>query len=167
MEKTLIILRHGQAQSSSADGSDHGRELTEQGKNESSKAGQTLRESGIVPDYVLCSTAARTRTTFAELQNSFGKSLNVTYSQKIYNASERDLINEIGKIPENVNSALLIGHNPSLYQLAIMLAKDGEEQLLHNLHFGFPTCAMAAIKFNGSWQEIKNVGSKLILFAVP
>lgn len=165
--KTLIILRHGQAQNSSADGSDHGRELTEQGKNESRKAGQALSDSGIVPDYVLCSTASRTRATLTEAQNYFSEPLNVEYSQKIYNSSERDLINEIAKTPETINSVLLIGHNPSLYQLAIMLAKDGEEQILHNLHFGFPTCAMAVIKFDGNWQEIKNSDSKLTLFAVP
>ncbi len=165
--KILIILRHGQAKNAGVSEHDHNRSLTLRGKEEAMGAGEALADRGFVPDYVLCSTATRTRETLAELQNSFSEELPVTYSQKIYNASEIDLLVQIATIPDDVNKLLLIGHNPGLYQLALALAKEGDKQMHNNLQMQFPTCALVVISFEGRWQNILSSRSKLVLFHTP
>lgn len=165
--KTLIILRHGQAKNAGISEHDHNRALTSQGRDEAMGVGEILADNGLIPDYVLCSTATRTRETLSELQNSFPEPLAVTYSQKIYNASENDLINQVATTPENINRLLLIGHNPGLYQLALVLAKGGDKQMHNELQMQFPTCALVVINFEGEWRNIIHTHSKLALFTTP
>ena len=165
--KTLIILRHGQAKNAGISEHDHNRTLTIQGREEAQGVGETLAERGLAPDLVLCSTATRTRETLAELQDSFNEPLNVEYAPKIYNASEVELLAQIAKATDDVRSLLVIGHNPGLYQLALVLAKEGDKQMHNNLQMQFPTCALVVINFEGNWQNILNSRSKLTLFAVP
>ncbi len=166
-KKTLIILRHGQAKTAGANEQDHTRSLTMRGREEAAAVGALLSGKGLVPDYVLCSTSARTRETLAEVQNSFAEWPHVTYSQKIYNASEVDLLNQIAAIAEDVTTLLVVGHNPGLYQLSITLAKDGDKQMHNRLHMEFPTCSLVVINFEGEWQNILNSRSKLTLFVTP
>ncbi len=167
LNKILIILRHGQAKNAGISEHDHNRSLTLRGREEAMGAGEALADRDFVPDLVLCSTATRTRETLEEIQNSFPEELPVTYSQKIYNASEIDLINQVATIPENTNKLLLIGHNPGLYQLALALAKGGDKQMHNELQMQFPTCALVVINFEGEWQNIAHAHSKLALFATP
>lgn len=166
-KKTLIILRHGQAKNAGMSDHDHNRTLTLKGREEAAGVGETLAENGFSPDYVLCSTATRTRETLVELQNFFFSQPPVSYVPKIYNASESDLFSQISAIPSEVNTALLVGHNPALYQLSMALAKEGDKRMHDNLQMQFPTCALVVISFDGEWKNILNSRSKLVLFAVP
>ncbi len=165
--KTLIILRHGQAKNAGISEHDHNRTLTERGQEEALGAGETLAEHKFTPNYVLCSTATRTRETLEQLQHSFTEPLEVEYSPKIYNASDVELLTQIAKIKNDINTLLVVGHNPGLYQLSLILAKEGDKQMHNNLQMNFPTCALVVINFEGSWQNILNSRSKLVLFSTP
>ncbi len=165
--KTLIILRHGQAKNAGISEHDHNRTLTMQGREEAQGVGENLAEHGFKPDFVLCSTATRTRETLAELQNSFSELLEVEYVTKIYNASDVELLAQIAKVTDDVRTLMVVGHNPGLYQLSLILAKEGDKQMHNKLQMQFPTCALVVINFEGNWQNILNSRSKLTLFAVP
>lgn len=166
-KKTLIILRHGQAKNAGISEHDHNRALTARGREEAAGMGELLASRGYEPDFVLCSTATRTRETLAQVQNSFPFPLFVTYNQKIYDASEADLLNQISAMADDISTLLIVGHNPGLYQLALELAKEGDKQIHNNLQMQFPTCALAVISFEGEWKNIAGSRSKLVLFATP
>jgi phosphohistidine phosphatase len=166
-KKTLIILRHGQARNAGPSEHDHSRKLTPRGREEAMWAGEALADRNIIPDYILCSTATRTRETLAEAQPSFPEKPRVNYSEKIYNASENELLNQISAISENVGRLMVVGHNPGLYQLALDLAKEGDKQMHNNLQMEFPTCSLVVINFEGAWQDIAHSHSKLALFLTP
>ena len=166
-KKNLIILRHAQAKNASISEHDHNRSLTLNGREEAMEMGEILAGRGLRPDYVLCSTATRTRETMAEVQHSFSQWPSVSYSQKIYNATESDLLQQLYLMEDDIANLLIVGHNPGLYQLALALAKDGDKQMHNNLQMDFPTCALVVINFEGSWQNILNTRSKLVLFATP
>lgn len=165
--KTLIILRHGQAKNAGISEHDHNRTLTMQGREEAHGVGETLADLGLTPDFVLCSTATRTRETLAELQHSFSEPLVVDYVPKIYNASDVELLAQIAKVTDDVRTLMVVGHNPGLYQLSLILAKEGDKQMHNKLQMQFPTCALVVINFEGNWQNILNSRSKLVLFSVP
>ena len=65
--RQLILLRHAHAESATAGQDDIARPLSATGLAEARAAGDWLREHGLRPDRVLCSTAARTRETLAAL----------------------------------------------------------------------------------------------------
>lgn len=165
--KNLIILRHGQAKTAAITDHDHSRNLTLRGREDAFAVGETLAENGFQPDYILCSTAVRTRETLEELQKSFADPIKIDYLPKIYNASEADLLLQIASVPDSVSTLLIIGHNPALYQVSLALAKDGDKQMHNNLQMQFPTCALVVINFEGSWKDISNSRSKLVFFTVP
>ncbi len=165
--KTLILLRHGQALSASAMESDANRKLSAQGQAEAENVGKIIADKNLKPDLVLCSTATRTRETLDGLHKSFAAPLAARYEQKIYSASENELLAQISAVADDVNSLLLIGHNPSLHQLAVHLARPGNTQLRDDLCLGFPPCAMAVFALEGGWNNIKNANSELQFFSTP
>ena len=71
--RQLILLRHAHAESATAGQDDIARPLSATGLAEARAAGDWLREHGLRPDRVLCSTAARTRETLAALPGTAGQ----------------------------------------------------------------------------------------------
>ena len=71
-ERTLLILRHAKAVRESA-GGDRARPLNDRGLANASAVGRWLLAEGLIPDRVLCSTAARTRQTWQQVAASLGE----------------------------------------------------------------------------------------------
>lgn len=150
---------------------DSTRPLTPKGRSDANNAGKNLVDAGFTPDFILCSPTLRTRETLAEVQKSFPAPVKIEYEQKIYHASDRDLLRLLAATSENVQNLLLVGHNPALHQLAIYLAKTGNEKLIDDLHLQFPPCTMAVISIAGEWKNIDKsseiAGGELVFFATP
>lgn len=165
--KKLILLRHGQAENTSAGGADFNRTLTQKGKRDAEIARKILADNNFAPDFVLCSPTIRTRETLAEVQKSFPANFPIEYEPKIYNSSERELLKIIAKTPENVHNLLVVGHNPSIHQLTVALAKSGDERLIDNIYLQFPPCSMVVISMECSWKNIENSCGKLLFAHTP
>ena len=166
--KTLYILRHAKAEAGSVTQDDHDRELVERGVEAADQLGKYLVRRNIAPAQVLCSTAMRTRQTLEHLQAAHADISVVEYNPKIYLASGNELLQILAHVPEEINSVLLIGHNPGVHQLCLKLAIDGDEKLFDALHIKFPTCTFAAIEIgNIAWSAIANARGELVEFVAP
>ena len=55
----LLLLRHAKSRWDEPGVADHGRDLAPRGLKAAGRMGALLRERGLVPDLVLCSTARR------------------------------------------------------------------------------------------------------------
>ena len=64
--KTVLILRHAKAVPKHPNSSDHGRSLDSLGKDDALRVGVMIRDKGMVPCFIISSTALRAKTT-AEL----------------------------------------------------------------------------------------------------
>jgi len=65
-----------------------------------------------------------------------------------------------------VASVLLIGHNPDLQDLALLLASAGAE--LARLETEFPTAALATLALpKATWKELSPADAVLAAFVVP
>lgn len=166
-QKTLIILRHGHAENNSATGSDAARKLSPQGIAEAACIGKIINEKNLFPDLILCSAATRTRETLDGMQKLLPSNVAVEYSKDIYSASETELLTQIANIADKINSVMIIGHNPSLHQLAIRLAKRGDKKLRDDLLFSFPPCSIAVFSFAEGWKNIATQDSKITFFTTP
>jgi phosphohistidine phosphatase len=141
-ERYLIVLRH--AKSDWPEGvPDHARPLAKRGRREAPLAGRWLRRHGYLPDVVLCSTARRTRETWALVQDAMldggddiedgdgagrlAEPMTVTFEPRAYAASEHTLLYLVRELPLGCRTALLIAHNPGVSELATALTEEAEE----------------------------------------
>ena len=129
--------------------------------------GKYLVKHGVAFDKVLCSTAERTSQTWDHVSQSFKTVPPLEYSEKLYLASGNELLNLIAATDESVKHLLIIGHNPGLHELCLMLAKDGDNGLRAKLSAKFPTCGLATLVFDGAWGDIGRAPVTLAGFVTP
>ena len=82
---------------------------------------QAIRELGLVPDLVLVSPARRTLQTLEALE-PWDETPLVEPTEALYLGTATQLLTVLHGVPDVVRSVLLIGHNPGLHELAVMLA---------------------------------------------
>ncbi len=133
---------------------DHERPLAERGLRDAAAMGDHLRAEGLEPGLVLCSTALRTRQTLEGLRLDAP----ARYENVIYTGDGHDLLDLVhvtGAEFEEVETLLLVGHNPAVHELAIIAGNEQVED--------FPTCALAVIELE-SWQSH---GGTLLSYRTP
>jgi len=62
---------------------------------------------------------------------------------------------------------MLVGHNPSIEDLALALCSDGNQDSLLKLRAGFPTAALANITFPASLTDLERGAGYLESFILP
>ena len=124
-----------------------------------------IRDEGVRPDVVLCSTAARTRQTFDLVAPALEGSA-VEFEPELYGAGAESLLARLRGLPDDVGSAMLIGHTPGLHDLALGLACGGER--LPDLEAKYPTGALATLDFDGpAWHDLAPEAARLTAYVTP
>ena len=166
--RTLLLLRH--AKSDYPPGvADHERPLAPRGEREARLAGDWLRAHAPAVDAVLCSTATRTRETLARARVDAP----VNYVDRLYDATPRAVIEEINsaesRFGSDVETLLVIGHEPTMSSLALGLATaDGSNSTAaERISTKFPTSAIAVLRTGEPWDELALSGAALVGFHVP
>lgn len=167
MQKILTILRHAEAERASATQDDHERALSAQGLGEAKALGLYLRSRSFAVQHVLCSTSLRTRQTWEELHAQHPLSVQTEFTPALYLASAKELMNLVQGLPEDWDSAMLIGHNPGLHSLCLMLAGAGEITLRTRMAGVFPAGALAVLTFDRAWHEVAAGSATLTEFVTP
>ena len=167
--RRLILLRH--AKSDWPDVPDLKRPLAKRGRRDAPVVGRWLRDRGYLPDTVICSVAQRTRQTWELVAAELGGSASVTFEPRAYGASALTLLLLVRELPGACRTALLIGHNPAIEELAAHLAEPPPEgpdpagpppPALR-----FPTAAVAVFEFAGAWPDLTPAHARLLAFATP
>ena len=161
---TLLLLRH--AKSSWVDPTlpDHDRPLASRGRRDAKRIAKHLTGLEFEPELVLCSSAVRTRETLELVRPALGNS-KVLFEDGLYGASSDELLGRIRVVPDAVGSVMLIGHNPGLEQLALLLASSGDE--LRGLETKFPTAALATLAVETTWSRLAPGDAILRAYIVP
>lgn len=123
-----------------------------------------LVREGIAPQLVLCSPSRRTRETLERLAPSLGPA-QVQVVPELYGASAAILLEVIHRVSDDVESSMLIGHNPGLHELALDLAGEGSARA--RVAAKFPTAALATLELSGSWSALDRGGAELSSFVTP
>jgi phosphohistidine phosphatase len=125
-----------------------------------------IRRNKIRPALVLCSPSLRTRQTLEAIESSLGTGSQIESESELYGASEEKLLQRLQALPESVDSVMLIGHNPGLQELALMLASRGAD--LRRLKEKFPTGALATLVADGEdWTGLGPGDAELVDYVVP
>ena len=138
MVERLVLLRHAKSSWADPDLDDHDRPLKGRGRRAAGIVGTYLRDAGLVPDVVLCSSATRARQTLALL--ALPDATQVYVEDELYGASPNEVLTRLRLVPDEVASVLLVGHNPTLEDLLDLLVDAGG-----SLPDRFPTAAVAEV----------------------
>lgn len=167
MPKTLYLLRHAKSNWDDPTLADHDRPLAPRGRRASKTIAEHLRREQITPALVLCSSSARTRETLARVSGGFddASEVQVETDRGLYTASAEELLARLRQVPGEVDSVMLIGHQPAIQGLALALAGAGTQ--LERLSEKFPTAALATLVVSGAWRELAPGTARLVAFVKP
>jgi phosphohistidine phosphatase len=163
----LTLLRHAKSSWDDPALADHERPLSRRGVKACARLRKHLRDSGLAPELVLCSSAARAVQTWDGVRAGLAAEPAVQIEDGLYTADAAGLLARLNAVPEPVRSLLLIGHNPALAELAARLAGAGEADALQRMRAKYPTGAVADLAFSGDWQRLTWGGARLEAFVVP
>jgi phosphohistidine phosphatase len=159
LSRTLIVMRHGRAETGSLTGGDRERHLTPQGRGDVAAVGRLLAGRAWDPAVVLCSDAMRTRETWAQLEVSFPQA-EIRFSSELYGASVSTVFDLLAEIPDETQNVMLVGHNPTFSELVEYLA--GKSTPMHPADAVVLVCEAAgwADRQRGNWNVTGRFPSK-------
>jgi phosphohistidine phosphatase len=161
----LFLLRHAKSSWDDPTLADHDRPLARRGRRAAKVMAKHLRRKGIAPELVFCSPSKRTRETLTRIAPGLRKKADVHIEPEFYAASAAALLEVLHEVPDEVESVMLIGHNPGIQDLALSLAPAGSESA--RVRSKFPTAALATLQLNGSWRELAPGRAELVSFVKP
>lgn len=129
-----------------------------------------MESMGLAPDLIMVSTARRTMETLAALE-PWAETPLVEPMDSLYLASAATLLKCLQEVNETVRSVLLVGHNPGVHELAMLLVGAhamtlGNEDMRH-LAEGYPSGALAEFTVPGPWHGLSEGGGRLVRFLSP
>ena len=159
MTKTLYLVRHAKASDSVSP--DLIRPLVANGMIDAARMGRHLGSKMQGIDLILTSHSERTQMTaqvFCEQLGIDNKIVKV--EEDLYESSPKHYLIALSKVSDNMDSVMIVGHNPSISYLAEYLT--GEEI------GSMPTCAVIGMTFdNFTWAEVTKKTGKMIFYDSP
>ena len=141
-ERTLILLRHAKSDWS-GDEDDIARPLARRGRRQAPGAGRWLATNIDSIDLAVVSPASRARSTWDLVSAELTIPPRTRVDDRVYAASDHELLTVLRELPNDVETVVLVGHNPGIEELASRLT--GEWTTM-------PTSALAVITVSGSWS---------------
>jgi phosphohistidine phosphatase len=169
--KRLLLLRHAKSDWSDDDLDDHARPLNARGRAAATRMGQYMRDNGLKPDLIICSTANRTRETLDRISETMPLDAEVIYDRGMYLAMPDRMLelalDHAAAVGFDPACILVIAHNPGTQSLALELAAEGDPDTIRTLHMKYPTGSLSVIESDSdSWPDIMK-GGRLKAFVMP
>ena len=119
--------------------------------------GKHLQSQGISLDAILCSTAVRARETASGFLKEYTFEGEVLYYDDLYQADPATIMAALRQLPEQVETAMVIGHNPGLDDFLELVCDESEHM---------PTACIAHIKFQiEQWVDLhENTQGEVVHF---
>lgn len=129
MGKKVVLMRHSKAHQAVDGQRDHSRKLNDKGLERARKIARALQPL-IDLEWAWVSDAARTVETYKILADELQLHQNHSgITPSLYLSDEDAYIGEIRSTPEQVNNAILIGHDPTISWLSQACAAKNIEPL--------------------------------------
>ncbi|GAB4420510.1 MAG: phosphohistidine phosphatase SixA [Bacteroidia bacterium] len=158
MLKTLILARHAKSDWPTG-ASDLQRPLKDRGVQDAAFLADMLAAQGLRPDLIFASPARRARDTADIFARALSYPSGIRIEEDIYHGDARATLEVVHRLPDQVDTVMLFGHNPTLEELA---------STLHGGDLVLPTCGMVCLEaVVGSWQRFSSPATALRWLLVP
>jgi len=160
--KTLYLVRHAKSSWEDSTLADFDRPLNERGYKDAPDMGKRLAKYGVDPDIIISSPSKRTTQTIEfickEINFDFSK---VIWDSTLFHCSDDDMLKAIFAIDNKFKSAMIVGHNYTITNLANLFQSDTTIAEV-------PTGGVVAVQFEtNSWKEVNLKKGKLLFFEYP
>ena len=146
--KTLILVRHAKSSWNSEASTDFERPLNARGMRDAPEMAARLAARGLVPETMVTSTAIRALVTARIMLTGLGLNSRILHTtDNIYEAPLSALLEAIGDLQDNYQTAMMVGHNPGMSAIGNYLCSEASLQM--------PTCAMACLELDiDNWSDV-------------
>jgi len=167
--RRLYLLRHAKSSWADPGLADFERPLNRRGQEAAPKMGYYLRERGLLPELVLCSAARRAQETWDLVARELGREIPIKIQRSLYLATPSRLLAAIRRQPPEIETLMLVGHNPGMENLSARLAGPGsKKKALASLREKFPTGTLAVFDCDiADWSDLTEGGGQLVRLVKP
>ena len=163
--KRLYLLRHAKSAWDDPALRDRDRPLAPRGRKAAKRVRRWTKENDVRPQLVVCSSAVRAQETLQRVLPGLGEPT-VWVEVTLYAASAETLLARVRALPEEVDEAMLVGHNPGLMELLLLLAAPG--RLRKRARKNLPTGALAELETEvGRWADVEPGAARLTELVLP
>jgi phosphohistidine phosphatase len=163
---TLFLLRHAKSSWDDPTLDDHDRPLSARGQKVAPLIGDYMHQQGWRPQVILCSTARRTVDTLMLMRPYLGLRVPVMIEPGLYHAEADTLMARLKALGNDIETALLVGHNPGLEDMLALVADASLSEV--PLPEKYPTGGLAVL--NGpatGWRSLGAQWARLAVFVEP
>ncbi len=159
--KRLIIVRHAKAEKAAAGGDDFDRPLAPRGEADAIEMGRRLARGKAHPEAIVASPAKRTLATARLIARELDFPWNEIHTAKTaYLAGTGALLELVQGLGDGAQTALLVGHNPGVSELA--------QDLIRGFTQDLPTAATVAIDLPAdTWAGVRRGSGSLRSYDYP
>ena len=159
--KTIYIVRHAKSSWDFIQLEDHERPLTEQGIKRTKLVGEYLAQKKVSVDLIISSHAVRAYETAKIIANALDyPEEDIVTDKQIYHADAGGFFYRFTEAPEEANSVMIVGHNPTVTELVNHFLKKPIDWL--------PTTGVAGFVFKAKrWEDLPDSKYKSKLFITP
>ena len=163
--KRLYLLRHAKSAWDDPALRDRDRPLAPRGRKAAKRMARWAKKHDVRPQLVVCSNAVRARQTLQGVLPGLGDPT-VWVEVTLYAARAETLLARVRALPEEVDEAMLVGHNPGLMELLLLLAVPGP--LRDRARENLPTGALAQLETDvGVWADVAPGTATLTELVLP
>jgi len=178
--RTLWLLRHAKTVADPPPGgSDFDRVLAPRGRRDATALGHLFAGKGKAlgrelagvarPALALVSPAARTAATAELVVAEMAAPPERQLVEGLYGAGPEEVLDVLRALPDELDAVMVVGHNPTAQLLSQGLLDPGDvEGRSLTTRLGFPTCALAVLRFEGpSWTDVGAATATLLALRTP
>ena len=127
--KTILLLRHGKSDWDADYDGDHERPLAVRGQKGARKMGRFVTTARLVPDRAITSSAVRARETLATAAEAGGWTGPARVTPALYEAGAEGVLAEIQAEPDDADTVVVVGHEPTWSRLVSLLIGGGRVEM--------------------------------------
>lgn len=178
--RTLWLLRHAKTVTDPPPGGDDfDRVLAPRGRRDAKALGRLFAgageglgptlESVARPQVALISPAARTAATAELVLADVGTGPECRLEKALYQADPEAVLAFLQDLPDEVDAAMVVGHNPTAHTLSQgLLSPRDKAGVASAARTGFPTCALGVYAFDVEhWADVAARSATLVAIMAP
>ena len=146
--KTLYVIRHAKSSWEDFSLSDHDRPLLPKGEKRTKRISEFLKRKNVKPGLLLSSSAVRAYETARIIASDIGYPEDkIMKTENLYHASSDEIFDELFALPDELDSVMIFGHNPTFTYFVNRFIRPGIDNL--------PTTGTVSVTFDCDfWNDI-------------
>lgn len=159
--KTLYLFRHAKSSWDDRDQNDFDRPLNHRGKKDAPRMGKRLRKADAGISFICTSPAVRAGATARLVAEELSIPRNsIREERRLYHAGPEEILAIVQSFSEEIDKAMVVGHNPGLTEFA--------DELLHEDLGNIPTAGIVGATLNVQlWKEVRWGCGKMVFYDYP